>query len=59
MDLQSRAIDIDTQVVWSYLIVTIFFLVLATVSVAARFVSRRLKPIPLGIDDWLMLFGLV
>jgi hypothetical protein len=39
--------------------VTIMFLIISTVSVIGRFISRHIKSVSLGIDDWLMLGGLV
>jgi hypothetical protein len=38
---------------------TIMFLVISTVSVIGRFISRQMKRVFLGVDDWLMLAGLV
>ncbi|PQE27428.1 integral membrane protein [Rutstroemia sp. NJR-2017a BVV2] len=38
--------------------VTIMFLVISTISVLGRFISRHMKSVSLGGDDWLMLGGL-
>ena len=59
MELQSRDLGLDTQAGQQNFILTIFFLVFATVVVAARFASRRLRRTRPGIDDWLMVLGLV
>ncbi|KAM3084756.1 hypothetical protein ACMFMG_003211 [Clarireedia jacksonii] len=39
--------------------VTIMFLIISTVAVIGRFISRHMKRVLLGVDDWLMLGGLV
>lgn len=39
--------------------ISILFPLLASVAVAGRFYARRIKGLTLGVDDWMLLLGLV
>jgi len=60
MPLESRGLNaFGTSGASSSVGVTIFFLIISILAVVGRFASRKLRAATYGIDDWLMVAGLV
>ena len=59
MSTPSPGAPLDSSQSRALLGITIVFSILATLAIAGRFYSRRLKRVSVGIDDWLGLAGLV
>jgi hypothetical protein len=49
----------DEENVTKPLIVAVVLVALATASVVLRFISRRVKKVAYGVDDWTIVFALV
>ena len=60
MELSHRNADFDQQnISRSVIASTVAFVLIATAAVVLRLISRRVKRVALGSDDYTIVFGLV